>query len=78
MPPQNQSYDHWSVIPLVERHPRHPLAECVAHYHRERNRQGLGYELIHPIPANTSAGEGVPRRRARLDGLLSYYHREAA
>ena len=31
-----------------------------------------------PIPANTNAGEGVVRRRARLGGLLIYYYREAA
>jgi transposase InsO family protein len=66
------------VIPLGERHLRHLLAEFVEHYHRERNHQGLGNKLIEPIPANTNAVEGVVRRRARLGGLLSYYHREAA
>jgi len=65
------------VIPLGERHLRHLLAEYVEHYHRERNHQGLANELIEPIPANTNAGECVVRR-ARLGGLLSYYHREAA
>ena len=34
------------VIPLGERHFRRTLAEFVAHYHRERNHQGLGNELI--------------------------------
>jgi Integrase core domain len=66
------------VIPLGERHLRHLLAEYVAHYHTERNHQSLGNELIEPIPANTNAGGGVVRRRARLGGLLSYYYREAA
>ena len=66
------------VIPLGERHLRHLLAEYVEHYHHERNHQGLGNELIEPIPANTNAGQGVVLRRARLGGLLSYYHREAA
>ena len=66
------------VIPLGERHLRHLLAEYVAHYHTERNHQSLGNELIEPIPANTNASEGVVRRRARLGGMLSYYHREAA
>ena len=66
------------VIPLGERHLRHLLAESVEHYHRERNHQGLGNELIEPTPANTNAGEGVVRRGARLGGLLSYYYREAA
>ena len=66
------------VIPLGERHLRHLLAEYVEHYHTERNHQSLGNELIAPIPANTNAGEGVVRRRARLGGLRSYYHRAAA
>ena len=59
-------------------HLRHLLGEYVEHYHCERNHQGLANELIEPIPANTNAGEGVVRRRARLGGLLSYYHREVA
>lgn len=46
--------------------------------HRPLTHQGLGNKLIEPIPANTNAVEGVVRRRARLGGLLSYYHREAA
>ena len=66
------------VIPLGERHLRHLVSEYVVHYHGERNHQGLGNELIDPIPANTNNAEGVVRRRARLGGLLSYYHREAA
>ena len=66
------------VIPLGERHLRHTLEQYVRHYHCERNHQGLGNELIEPSPANTNAGGRVVRRRARLGGLLSYYHREAA
>ena len=34
------------VIPLGERHLRLTVAEFVAHYHGERNHQGLGNELI--------------------------------
>jgi transposase InsO family protein len=34
------------VIPLGGRHLRRTLAEFVAHYHGERNHQGLGNELI--------------------------------
>lgn len=66
------------VIPLGERHLRHLLAQYVAHYHSERNHQGLGNELIEQLPANTNAGEGPVRRRVRLGGVLSYYYREAA
>jgi putative transposase len=36
------------VIPLGERHFRRTLADFVAHYHGERNHQGLGNELIDP------------------------------
>jgi hypothetical protein len=50
----------------------------VAHYHRERNHQGLGNELIEQLPANMNAGEGPVRRRVRLGGVLSYYYRAAA
>jgi putative transposase len=34
------------VILLGERHLRRTIAEFVAHYHRERNHQGIGNELI--------------------------------
>ena len=66
------------VIPLGERHLRHLVSEYVAHYHGERNHQGLGNELIEQIAVNTNSGEGVVRRRARLGGVLSYYYRDAA
>jgi len=36
------------VIPFGERRLRHVIDEFVAHYHRERNHQGLGNELIAP------------------------------
>jgi len=66
------------VIPLGERHLRHVLTQYVEHYHRERNHQGLGNQLIEALPANTSAGEGTVRRRQRLGGVLNYYDRDAA
>jgi transposase InsO family protein len=34
------------LIPLGERHHRRAVAEFVAHYHRERNHQGLANELL--------------------------------
>jgi putative transposase len=49
--------------------------ELVAHYHRERNHQGLGNELI--TPATSAAGGTQVRCRGRLGGLLRYYHRAA-
>ena len=49
----------------------------VAHYHEERNHQGLENRLI--TAAITAANtDGEVRCRRRLGGLLSYYHREAA
>ena len=51
------------------------LDEFVAHYHGERNHQGLGNELIDP-PAAVAEATRV-RCRDRLGGLLRYYHRAA-
>jgi hypothetical protein len=48
------------VIPLGERHFRRTLAEFMVHYHRERNHQGFGNDLIDgvgdPILAAPSGG----------------------
>ena len=66
------------VIPLGERHLRHVLTQYVEHYHGERNHQGLGNQLIEPLPANSNAGEGAVRRRERLGGVLNYFYRDAA
>jgi transposase InsO family protein len=64
------------VIPLGERHLRRTLADFVAHYHGERNHQGLDNDLIdRPLQQRAC---GTVHRRQRLGGLLSYYHRAAA
>jgi putative transposase len=65
------------VIVLGEAHLRRTLTAFAAHYHRERNHQGLHDRLIAPerlAPADTV---GPVRCRKRLGGLLSYYHRAA-
>jgi putative transposase len=63
------------IVPLGERHLRLAASEFVAHYHRERNHQGLENRLIEVSePANTN---GRVVRRERLGGLLNYYHRAA-
>ena len=62
------------VIPFGERHLRRMLAEFIEHYHRERNHQGLGNELIDRAPPSRVGGI---RRRQRLGGLLNYYYRAA-
>ena len=64
------------VIPLGERHLRRTLTDFVAHYHGERNHQGLGNELIDRPPRQRASGP--VRRRERVGGLLSYYYRAAA
>jgi transposase InsO family protein len=49
----------------------------VAHYHSERNHQGLDNRLIQPEPAHL-ANTGAVQRREGLGGMLNYYHRVAA
>jgi putative transposase len=49
----------------------------VAHYHTERNHQGLGNRLINPEPGHLE-NTGTLQRRQRLGGLLNYYYRAAA
>ena len=63
------------VIPLGERRFRHTMAEFIAHYHRERNHQGLANELIEVTLPNRR--DGPIRRSPRLGGLLNYYERAA-
>jgi hypothetical protein len=46
-------------------------------YHRERNHQGLGNQLILPVVGQTRGGERIVSRE-RIGGLLKYYHRPAA
>ena len=68
---------HDRVVPLGEGHMRRLVHEYVAHYHGERNHQGLGNRLLRRAPPPVRADTDV-QRRGRLGGLLSFYHREAA
>jgi putative transposase len=63
------------MILLGEGHLRRAVREFVAHYHRERNHQGLGNELIEGVPLRGI--DGRVRRRSRLGGLLNFYDRAA-
>jgi putative transposase len=54
---------------------RKTVVDFIAHYHFERNHQGLENRLIVPIKATSS---GSVERRQRLGGLLNYYYRQAA
>jgi hypothetical protein len=56
---------------------RHAITQYLSHYHGERNHQGLGNRRL--IPSRVMGELRVPvKRRERLGGMLSYYHREAA
>jgi transposase InsO family protein len=63
------------LIPLGDRHFRRAITDFVAHYHLERNHQGLDNRLITAAPMAKAAGR--VRRRSRLGGLLNYYERAA-
>jgi putative transposase len=55
---------------------RAAVKEFVAHYHSERNHQGIGNLLIFPDRRLTGR-DGAVRRRSRLGGMLNYYDRAA-
>jgi transposase InsO family protein len=56
---------------------RRTLREYVAHYHSERNHQGVGNRLLEPLAMVSSIDEPI-QCRERLGGMLSFYYREAA
>lgn len=60
-----------------ETHLRVAVREYLAHYHAERNHQGLKNALIIPAKFPTS-NSGKIERSQRLGGTLSYYFRNAA
>ena len=65
------------MILFGEQSLRQAVREFVAHYHFERNHQGLDNRLI--FPENSTANPGAPIEcRQRLGGMLKYYYRQAA
>jgi transposase InsO family protein len=56
---------------------RKAIAEFEEHYHRVRNHQGLGNELIVPDEMVRHCSGSVACRE-RLGGILKYYYRPAA
>jgi transposase InsO family protein len=56
---------------------RRALTEYMAHFHEERNHQGLENRLIRERPA-VAANDAIIHRRIRLGGMLSYYRRVAS
>jgi putative transposase len=65
------------MIMIGEASLRSVIQSYLAHYHHERNHQGVGNQLIVADPSMEHQ-RGFVVRRKRLGGLLSYYHREAA
>jgi transposase InsO family protein len=64
------------VIPIGEAHLRRAVREYVAHYHGERNHQGIGNRLIDE-PVDAFRRRGSIECRERLGGLVRYYRRAA-
>jgi putative transposase len=65
------------MVMLGERTLYYAIQQYLAHYHTERNHQGLDNQLI-AQEGTVGCQTGHVVRRERLGGLLSYYHREAA
>jgi putative transposase len=56
---------------------QHAIQHFLAHYHCERNHQGVGNQLLQPNSATILSHHPI-RQRQRLGGMLNYYHRAAA
>jgi hypothetical protein len=56
---------------------RRALREYVAHYHSERNHQGIGNRLLEPLATVRLTDEPI-QCREHLGGMLNFHCREAA
>ena len=56
---------------------RRAIGEYMAHYHEERNHQGLENRLIRPT-SRRAANTALIQRHVRLGGMFNYYYRAAA
>jgi putative transposase len=65
------------IILFGEESLRTAIRNFVAHYHSERNHQGLKNQLISPEAGHLGSA-GKIQRRQRLGGMLNYYYRAAA
>jgi putative transposase len=65
------------MIFFGEKSLRNAVREFLAHYHSERNHQGIGNQIIE---SGNEVGQaiGAIQCRERLGGMLKYYHRQAA
>jgi hypothetical protein len=66
-----------AIIVFGERSLRNELRESPAHFHAERNHQGLGNRLIEPRE-EVGKPTGEIQCRERLGSLLQCYYRQAA
>jgi transposase InsO family protein len=55
---------------------RRAISEFMAHYHEERNHQGLENRLIRPT-SRRAANTALIQRHVRLGGMFNYYYRTA-
>ena len=65
------------MIFFGERHLQQSIDQFLEYYHKERNHQGPGGQIIDPS-RSIGLSEGEVRRRERLGGMLNYYYRHAA
>jgi putative transposase len=65
------------LIFFGERSLRKAAREYAAHYHMERNHQGIDNRLIDPVDGEVSSANTV-ECSDRLGGMLRFYHRVAA
>jgi putative transposase len=65
------------MILLGEESLRTAIQNFDAHYHTERNHEGLSNRLINPEVGHLG-NTGEVQRRQRLGGMLNYYYRAAA
>ena len=65
------------LILFGEQSLRNAVSQFLAHYHMERNHQGLGNRLIEE-GSEVGRTTGEVQCRERLGGLLRYYYRSAA
>ena len=66
------------MILFGEKSLRYVLKEFSAHYHFERNHQGVGNNLLYPQRVSERDCEQSIVCRGRLGGLLKFYHRKSA
>ena len=59
------------IIPIGEAHLRHAVHEYVEHYHRERNHQGMGNQLLTRL--SLASTTQTIECDERLGGLLKFY-----